>query len=240
MPSDKPARRLEDIARQVSVNQEHVTTLKSSAVTVPQAHAIAQTVAQQAASTVLNITNATGTPGTATGAGVTFAGTHATRGAASAHPNGTLYFETDRTVLYVVLSAQWVYVAGIMATAQATLPTDLGAGDAGFLVNVTDYAHLLEWGGAAWGWGPGDGGSGFVQGFVVDPGTGWFLCSGGQATFLKADGTLGTTGSGGAASLPNLTTSPTIAEFGGTVGTGNIAATGSFYGAVVLRPFFRQ
>jgi hypothetical protein len=63
LPSDL-ARRLEDLSRQVSVNQEHVTALKSSAVDVTKATAIAQAIAQQTAAPVLNISNATGTPGT--------------------------------------------------------------------------------------------------------------------------------------------------------------------------------
>jgi hypothetical protein len=234
------SRRLEDLARQVSVNQGHVASLKESAVDAPKATAIAQAVAQKVASSVFNITNATGTPAVATGSGTVFAGAHAARPAAGSYPNGTLFWETDRTALYVVLVGQWVYAAGVMATAQATLPGGLGSGDAGFLAYVTDYAHLLRWNGSAWGWGPGDGGSGFVQGFVVDPGTGWFLCSGSQATFLKADGTLGTTGSGSVPSLPNLTSSASLVEFGGTVGTGTAAATGSAYPVVTLRPWFRQ
>ena len=64
LPSDL-ARRLEDLARQISANQSDVATLKSSAIDAPTAATIAHSVAQKiATSTVLNITNATGVAGT--------------------------------------------------------------------------------------------------------------------------------------------------------------------------------
>jgi len=64
------ARRLDDLARQISANQSDVATLKSSAIDAPTAATIAQSVAQKiATSTVLNITNATGNTASGTGSG---------------------------------------------------------------------------------------------------------------------------------------------------------------------------
>lgn len=75
--------------------------------------------------------------------------------------------------------------------AQAALPA-LGAGDAGYLAWVTDYNHLLYWSGAAWQWGPGENGSGYIQFFAIAPGTGWALVNGSAITYLKPDGTTAT------------------------------------------------
>jgi hypothetical protein len=62
LPADL-ARRLEDIARQVSTNQTNLDAVKSAAVTAPQAKAIADAAAQGALSVPLNISNATGIAG---------------------------------------------------------------------------------------------------------------------------------------------------------------------------------
>ena len=233
------SRRLEDIARQVAANQSDVASLKTSAIDAPKAQSIATAAAQQAVSTtVLNISNATGTPAAAaSGGGIISVGTHATRPAASTYATPTLYYETDRTVLYLAVSNLWVYVAGAMAAIQSAIPSGLGANDAGFLVDVTNYAHQLRWGGSAWGWAPGEPGSGFIQGFAVDPATGWHLCDGSSGVnYLKSDGTLGTI------TLPNLTGANSFAEFGPTFGSGTtlVPATGTSQGTVALRAWFRQ
>ena len=264
------ARRLEDLARQISANQSDVATLKSSAIDAPTAATIAHSVAQKiATSTVLNITNATGTSATATGSGTAYATTHASRPAASSYPNGTLYWETDRTVLYMALTGRWVYVAGMMSATQATLPVDLGSGDAGFLVNVTDYAHQLQWNGAAWGWAPGDSGSGYIGLFEVDPGTGWHLYDGSAVNYLLGTGALasvtlpdltsiaanaaypkaGSPNSGpNAAVAPTPTGSPSATQAVAT-GSGTSVASGAHTHTVPAtgeprnlqrRPFFRQ
>jgi len=62
----------------------------------------------------------------------------------------------------------------------ATLAATLTADDAGLLVNVTDYAHVLQWTGSAWQWGPGETGGGYLGLFDVapSPGTGWKLIDG--------------------------------------------------------------
>ena len=67
-------------------------------------------------------------------ASTTIEGTHANRPDPSTVPDGSLYVEFDRGVLYCNENGVWQYIAGTM---YATLnpdqrPTDLGANDAGF------------------------------------------------------------------------------------------------------------
>jgi hypothetical protein len=78
---------------------------------------------------------------------------------ASGVPDGALYEETDRTVLYqsqllkvsaTVYTATWVYVAGTMTGLTAQQPADLTAADAGFLFYATDTHIESMWTGAAW------------------------------------------------------------------------------------------
>jgi hypothetical protein len=129
-------------------------------------------------------------------------------GSYTANVEGGLYYETDRGVYYVARMvsnvATWVYQSGYMSVVQASLPTGLGASDAGFLAWVTDYGHILQWSGSAWGWAPGEQGSGMDVFFEVDPtGVGWHLVDGSTVSYLKANGTLGSV------TLPNLSgTSP--------------------------------
>lgn len=146
---------------------------------------------------------------------------HANRAsyAANVFANGTTFWETDRTVYYVVVSAAWKYSTGIMATTQAGLPADLGLNDAGFLAFVTDYGHLLRWSGTAWTWGPAEGGSGYVQGFLSDPGAGWALCNGATVNRLNAAGTLTSV------TLPDYTTAAYL-KFGISASAGPDAASG--------------
>ena len=180
------------------------------------------------------------------GAGLVLEDTHANRLAnypANNYAIGTLFYETDRTVLYLNAgtsgSQKWIYIAGVCACTQAALPNDLGANDGNFLANVFDYGHMLIWSGVAWTWGPGDGGSGMLQLFEVDPtGAGWHLYDGSTVSYLKADGTLGSKTlpnlSGGAPTRCYLKTSdtnagptaPTAPTFTGT-GTGALTFTGT-------------
>ncbi len=87
---------------------------------------------------------------------VQFIGTHAQRinKQASTYPIGTLWFETDRTTLYTVLSIsgaqRWVWEAGIYSSAFANRPTDLGTFDAGFLFYATDIFLTYRWSGSGW------------------------------------------------------------------------------------------
>jgi hypothetical protein len=163
--------------------------------------------------------------------------------------DGTLYCETDTGAVYQWRvstvrmqrpTGEWVLVFGSAyqrtQSQLAALAAVLGAGDAGLLVEVTDYAHILRWDGAAWEWGPGETGGGFVAAFAIDPtGAGWQLCDGTTVAYLESDGTttnyttpdligagaeaylkLGDTVSG-----PNAATAPTF-----TGGSVDAAATG--------------
>jgi hypothetical protein len=59
------------------------------------------------------------------------------------------------------------------------LPTDLTANDAGFLLHIVDFSHLVRWTGASWEWAPGDEGNGYIEDFLVPPvSPGWQVCDG--------------------------------------------------------------
>src|SRR6185312_12553768 len=64
-------------------------------------------------------------------------GTHASRKniLASSYVDGSVFFESDRSLLYMAISGAWQYFAGTLLSPQATLPdaTDLGLPDAGLL-----------------------------------------------------------------------------------------------------------
>lgn len=103
---------------------------------------------------------------------------------------GTIFEETDRTVFYISNGANWIYVAGVFSTVLAGLPQDLTSTDAGFLVNVTDYNHLLQWNGSMWIWGPGEAGGGFTVPFVnaPNPTMGWHRADGSNVNVLQPNG----------------------------------------------------
>lgn len=105
---------------------------------------------------------------------------------------GTLFFELDRGAVYIATATAWLYLAGVMQTIRANLPTDLGANDAGFLANLTDFAHALQWTGSAWQFGPGDAGGGYTVPFVGSPNplAGWHAANGAQIEVLNGNGSL--------------------------------------------------
>lgn len=151
--------------------------------------------------------------------------THANRSTLhppSASAVGSLYFETDRGLLYlntiVSFAPAWVYLDGIYTRTQAQLAAvtaSLTANDNGLLINVSDYSHVLKWTNPALGWGPGEFGSGMLQLFAVAPGTGWAACNGAVVAYLKADGTTATV------TLPN------------TAGTAAYAMAAAAYSATI-------
>lgn len=133
----------------------------------------------------------------------------------NAYAIDTQFVITDwNFVTYIVRSVAgsntWVYESGAYSVTQSAIPThgynaaSLNANDAGLLVNVTDYAHVLKWGGSSWGWGPGESGSGYFADFAVAPtGSGWHACDGSSGVkYLKADGTTGTVTVPSTASTP--------------------------------------
>lgn len=81
-------------------------------------------------------------------------GTHAERPSPSSLDPGNAYWETDRTVLYVldVVSGSnaWVYVAGIMEAALSSRPSDLSLADDGFMFHASDQGRTHRWTGTAW------------------------------------------------------------------------------------------
>jgi hypothetical protein len=65
------------------------------------------------------------------------------------------------------------------------LPTDLGLNDAGFLLFIPDFAHLVRWNGTVWQFAPGDEGNGFTRDYLTTPPTsGWQLCDGSTTSML--------------------------------------------------------
>lgn len=124
-------------------------------------------------------------------------GTRADRVAISAanYPPGTLFYETDSTLFYIVEGSNWVYSSGTYQQTQAELAAliaALGTNDSEMLIEVTDYGHVLRWTGTALDWGPNDLGSAYFQDFGAAPTkTGWHACDGTTVNYLKADGTLG-------------------------------------------------
>jgi hypothetical protein len=153
---------------------------------------------------------------------ISTSGTHAQRlnprnPPASSFQQGAFYLESDRGVTYqnrmVMVGAAnlptWVYAFGEMAALLAAIPTDLGVNDAGFIFDVLDFNHRLQWSGTAWGWAPGDEGSGRMVVCEIDPtGAGWHLYDGSAGVlYLKATGATGTI------TLPNLVGVTTDAAF---------------------------
>lgn len=106
------------------------------------------------------------------------------------------------------VAAQPFYTQSTQSQLSALAAT-LGTSNAGLLVQVTDYNHVLEWNGTAYQWGPGENGSAFFQGFAVAPtGNGWHVCDGSFVNYLKSNGTLG------GATLPNTAASAAYMKFG--------------------------
>jgi hypothetical protein len=117
-----------------------------------------------------------------------------------ASADGSLWLESDTGLVYrvqyipgAVADAEWQYFAGTWEREQgqlAALSLALRDVDAGLLVEVTDFRHILRWSGSAWGWGPGeDGRHEFVDMPIApDDLTGWQLCDGTVTSYLKGNG----------------------------------------------------
>lgn len=124
--------------------------------------------------------------------GTFFSGTHSGRASVKATDNsaGSIYYETDRQSYYIAVNGVWTYLGGLYNAFQSALPADLGTADTNFLMNVTDFGHLLRWTGTGWVWGPGDAGSGYMVEFVSAPDiTGWQACDGSANVLtLQSDG----------------------------------------------------
>jgi hypothetical protein len=66
--------------------------------------------------------------------------------------DGSLWFETDRTVYYQYESTvgAWVWTTGTMFALIASRPADLGINDVGFLFQDTTPGSLYRWSGSGW------------------------------------------------------------------------------------------
>ena len=106
--------------------------------------------------------------------------------------------DTGVVYQYSAASGVWAYFSGMIARTQSGLSGlagQLGSSDAGLLVDVTDFAHILKWSGSAWEYADPSDPAGRVEAFLVDPSptTGWHLCDGtAGVSYLKSDGTTGT------------------------------------------------
>lgn len=109
----------------------------------------------------------------------------------------------------------------------AALALTLKSNEAGLLVEVTDYRHILRWTGSAWEWGPGEDGRHDIVALPVDPDStvGWQLCDGTATTYLKGDGTTGSY------TTPNLVSTPAYLKLGTPVTGINAAVAPSFSGS---------
>lgn len=77
----------------------------------------------------------------------------------------------------------------------SSLPTGLGQAGAGGLYFLTGPAHLYQWTGSGWSWGPGELGSQYCVIFpaITPSASEWHLCDGSAGvTYYKSDGTTGT------------------------------------------------
>ena len=122
------------------------------------------------------------------------------------------------------VTAQPVYTQATQANL-AALAATLGASNAGLLVWVTDYNHVLTWTGTGYAWGPGDNGSNYFVGMATAPtANGWHVCDGSFVNYLKSDGTLG------GATLPNTASSAAYMKFGSAYTTIQVADAPVFTG----------
>lgn len=122
--------------------------------------------------------------------------------------DGTTWKESDTGITYASVGTDWKYHSGYQSVTSDALPTGLGASDAGLLVEVTDFNHLLRWVGNGWDWYPGSDVSGYIVLFLIAPsGVGWQACDGTtEVAWLHSDGTL---------TFPDM---PVIAPIAGTAG----------------------
>ena len=136
--------------------------------------------------------------------------------------DGFLFLGTDRNWVWRWSGTAFVlqdHLSNIYRAALASIPT-LGVNDAGAQFFVTDYTHLLRWTGTAWEFGPGDFGSGHIQGFAfAPPGGTWQICDGTAVNYLKADGTTANF------TTPNLTGHYVKFDNGGYVATAAASGT---------------
>lgn len=79
-------------------------------------------------------------------------GTHTTRALTPAGGVNLnrIYFETDRSAVYVSINNIWTFAAGIMVDLAANRPVDLGTSDVNFFFLASDTLLFSYWTGVAW------------------------------------------------------------------------------------------
>ncbi len=104
--------------------------------------------------------------------------------------DGSWLVITDHPVYFVAKDRAWKYAGGHFRDTLSALPS-LSTADAGLLVEVTDYDHVLRWSGSAFEWGTGNPSPSGIYGlFETAPTTaGWQICDGSTVARLNADGT---------------------------------------------------
>lgn len=105
--------------------------------------------------TINNVINYVVSPGVAqplSAVAITLAGAHSARPSPAGIADGTLYFETDRRLLYEDIGGVWKIAAGIMIDLAANRPAagTLGSGDTGFIFLASDTMLFSYFDGAAW------------------------------------------------------------------------------------------
>ncbi len=172
----------------------------------------------------------------AAGSGVILQGLYSARPSPAGSSAGSIFYATDQDVYYTLVSGAWKYAAGVMrGTINPDTKPVLIAADDGFLFYDTVYQHTYRWDGAAWGYAPGDDGSGYIRNFTVAPRTGkWQLCDGTAAIKESlANGTdaLVAFSALAAGTMPNLTGTPSYARWNSAcTGTVNAAAAPTISG----------
>lgn len=233
-------RSTDDMLRSLQKAYERINSLQNTVSSIPaplsesQIKALIGPTAQQAISTggsnPVFITQITGS----SDLDQVLYGTHADRPSPPAVHGTALYYETDRTVIYILINGVWVYATGIMRAALASLPT-LTTADTGFLFYSTDYQHTYLWSGAAWSYAPGDEGSGRIEYFAVSPRGGvWQKLDGSTGiTESLANGTTALVAFSGlaAGTVPDLITTPSyLRGAAASTGTVNAATAPTFTG----------
>lgn len=132
------------------------------------------------------------------GTTVTVRDTHANRASypAANYPKGTIYFETDRTLYYMVqlpdgVTPTWIFFNGTWIDVFANLPT-LGANDRYVTFFATDFLQGWVWNGSAWHFAVGSSSDYLLSvfpGSTTPPGV-WGLCDGSTYTVTQDNATL--------------------------------------------------
>jgi hypothetical protein len=165
-----------------------VPVLPTTAQLVSQLSPLIQKELQARGSSPLNLQSLL--PNSASGGAVVIEDTHARRLSnfvgSNIPPVGSLFWEIDRTVLYLVKLvagvAAWVFAAGSYTNTRTNYPSDLGANDAGFLFQISDYAHLARFDGTAWRLTEGSGGYIVASAFALA--SGYQICDGTATDYI--------------------------------------------------------